>query len=274
MPTGLRQWRWDSSTLPSYHHDGINSPLNLSLSPPPRTSLNDSRDDLESFAGRWLWKCRNMSSPDTATLVTTKHGPHQSLAPIRTHIRLAMCPHQIRPFSMTEISRERPVQRRASRKKWDRVPLIGRLWQAGGFGFGGIGYVRATKSFFVLAHTVKGYYVAFVLIMVITALVTLYHKQIVEWLTPVTQWMHECVGSLPCPSLLSNRLQFVLGLGHSHSCSICDIIPPSLRPRNRSCPVWPRLGTLDWIRHCLRRHFHWRSWQLLVRPQTYPLFCY
>jgi len=36
-----------------------------------------------------------------------------------------------------------------------------------------------------------GYYVIFIVILVITALVTLYHKQIVEWLTPVTLWLHE-----------------------------------------------------------------------------------
>lgn len=36
-----------------------------------------------------------------------------------------------------------------------------------------------------------GYYVLFVVILVITALVTLYHKQIVGWLTPVTRWLHD-----------------------------------------------------------------------------------
>ncbi|KAF8151755.1 hypothetical protein B0H34DRAFT_755977 [Crassisporium funariophilum] len=34
------------------------------------------------------------------------------------------------------------------------------------------------------------YYLALVVILVISALVILYHKQIVAWLTPVTQWLH------------------------------------------------------------------------------------
>ena len=37
----------------------------------------------------------------------------------------------------------------------------------------------------------SGYYVAVVIILVITTLVTIYHKQIVDWLTPVTRWLHE-----------------------------------------------------------------------------------
>jgi len=36
-----------------------------------------------------------------------------------------------------------------------------------------------------------GYYVALVVILVLTALMTLYHKQIVDWLTPITRWLHE-----------------------------------------------------------------------------------
>lgn len=36
-----------------------------------------------------------------------------------------------------------------------------------------------------------GYYVALVLILVITALVAIYHTQIVNELTPVTRWLHE-----------------------------------------------------------------------------------
>lgn len=43
-----------------------------------------------------------------------------------------------------------------------------------------------------------GYYVAFVLILTITALTSIYHKQIVEWLTPVTKWLHEYVFPVAC----------------------------------------------------------------------------
>ncbi|KAK0414399.1 hypothetical protein EV421DRAFT_1728635, partial [Armillaria borealis] len=35
------------------------------------------------------------------------------------------------------------------------------------------------------------YYVALVIILVLTALMTLYHTQIVDWLTPVSKWLHE-----------------------------------------------------------------------------------
>lgn len=37
----------------------------------------------------------------------------------------------------------------------------------------------------------KGYYVALVIILVITALVSIYHKKIVDWLEPVTRWLFE-----------------------------------------------------------------------------------
>ena len=36
-----------------------------------------------------------------------------------------------------------------------------------------------------------GYYVAFIIILVITALVSIYHTQIVHWLRPVADWMHK-----------------------------------------------------------------------------------
>jgi hypothetical protein len=36
-----------------------------------------------------------------------------------------------------------------------------------------------------------GYYVILVLILVITVLVSVYHKQIVHWLTPAAEWLHK-----------------------------------------------------------------------------------
>ena len=36
-----------------------------------------------------------------------------------------------------------------------------------------------------------GYYVIGIILVVITALVTIYHTQIVKWLTPVTRWLFE-----------------------------------------------------------------------------------
>lgn len=43
----------------------------------------------------------------------------------------------------------------------------------------------------IIDNVDTGYYVALVVILVLTALMTLYHKQIVDWLTPVTRWLHE-----------------------------------------------------------------------------------
>lgn len=39
---------------------------------------------------------------------------------------------------------------------------------------------------FPLAH-----YIALILITVLVILMSVYHKQIVEWLKPAAQWMHE-----------------------------------------------------------------------------------
>ena len=51
--------------------------------------------------------------------------------------------------------------------------------------------VHFRSSFPASSSENAGYYVIVTVILVITALVTLYHKQIVEWLTPVTLWLHE-----------------------------------------------------------------------------------
>lgn len=40
-------------------------------------------------------------------------------------------------------------------------------------------------------YILLGYYVAVVIILILTALMTLYHKQIVHWLRPAADWMHE-----------------------------------------------------------------------------------
>ena len=36
-----------------------------------------------------------------------------------------------------------------------------------------------------------GYYVAFIIALIGVALFTIYHKQIVDWLKPAADWMHE-----------------------------------------------------------------------------------
>lgn len=36
-----------------------------------------------------------------------------------------------------------------------------------------------------------GFYVAFGVGLILTVLVTIYHLQIVDWLTPATNWLHK-----------------------------------------------------------------------------------
>ncbi|KAG6809198.1 hypothetical protein H0H92_001185 [Tricholoma furcatifolium] len=49
---------------------------------------------------------------------------------------------------------------------------------------------RELKSGAVDWKTIR-YYVALVVILVLTALITIFHTQIVDWLTPVTRWMYQ-----------------------------------------------------------------------------------
>ncbi|PFH48524.1 hypothetical protein AMATHDRAFT_87049 [Amanita thiersii Skay4041] len=68
------------------------------------------------------------------------------------------------------------------------------------------------------------YYVALVIILVVTALVTLYHKQIVHWLTPVTRWLHD----LPFGWLVPIGVLFVISFpplfGHEIVAILCGLV--------------------------------------------------
>ena len=55
------------------------------------------------------------------------------------------------------------------------------------------------------ANGALGYYVALIILTTITVLISLYHEEIVEWLTPATRWLHECVSTTKCNNL---RLTF------------------------------------------------------------------
>jgi len=89
-----------------------------------------------------------------------------SLPPTLSHAPLA--PPPVRPQSSLE-----------------RVCSIGRNLLAGVFGYGGIGYVcRSSLSFLLLINHLLGYYVIAIILAVITALITIFHHQIVEKLTP------------------------------------------------------------------------------------------
>ncbi|KAF5375564.1 hypothetical protein D9615_009175 [Tricholomella constricta] len=68
------------------------------------------------------------------------------------------------------------------------------------------------------------YYVGLVIILVITALVSIYHKQIVEWLTPVTRWLHD----LPFGWLVPIGVLFVISFpplfGHEIVAILCGLV--------------------------------------------------
>ncbi|KIY63711.1 hypothetical protein CYLTODRAFT_493693 [Cylindrobasidium torrendii FP15055 ss-10] len=91
-------------------------------------------------------------------------------------------------------------------------------------GSGAIDWKSMASWRFWLRREWLWYYVAFVLIMVITALVTLYHKQIVEWLTPVTEWMHELSWGWVIPILVLFVISFPPLFGHEIVAVLCGLV--------------------------------------------------
>ena len=65
-------------------------------------------------------------------------------------------------------------------------------------------------SFQVMIRTFvgPGYYVALVVILIISALIIIYHTQIVDWLTPVARWMHKYVYFNHLSSMFANVIKF------------------------------------------------------------------
>ena len=53
-----------------------------------------------------------------------------------------------------------------------------------------------------------GYYVILTVILVITTLIVLFHKQIVTWLTPVAIWLYEYVHFIHLPTTVPNVINF------------------------------------------------------------------
>ncbi|KAF8057598.1 hypothetical protein FPV67DRAFT_1528121 [Lyophyllum atratum] len=68
------------------------------------------------------------------------------------------------------------------------------------------------------------YYVALVLILVVTALVTIYHKQIVEWLTPVTRWLHDLRFGWLVPIGVLFVISFPPLFGHEIVAILCGLV--------------------------------------------------
>jgi hypothetical protein len=103
-------------------------------------------------------------------------------------------PSTSRPQKMLEPLLEPPALPPAKRGSSRVVCLIGKRWEIGGFGSARTGFVCYPyffcEFFFSLTvDTLPGYYVIFTLILVITALGSIYHTQIVNDLTPVTRFL-------------------------------------------------------------------------------------
>ncbi|KDR72938.1 hypothetical protein GALMADRAFT_252295 [Galerina marginata CBS 339.88] len=68
------------------------------------------------------------------------------------------------------------------------------------------------------------YYVILVVILTITALVTIYHKQIVTWLTPVTLWLHDLKFGWLVPIGILFVLSFPPLFGHEIVAILCGLV--------------------------------------------------
>lgn len=77
----------------------------------------------------------------------------------------------------------------------DRVSSTGRHFPAGDSGYVGSGYVRGAFQFTLLLmfNILLGYYVIAIILSVITALITIYHHQIVAQLTPAAHTIKKSV---------------------------------------------------------------------------------
>jgi hypothetical protein len=77
----------------------------------------------------------------------------------------------------------------------ERVSSTGRLFPAGASGYVGSGYVRSIFQFIFLLifNPLLGYYVIAIILSVITALITIYHHQIVAQLTPAAHTVKRSV---------------------------------------------------------------------------------
>lgn len=88
---------------------------------------------------------------------------------------------------------EHPAQPQAKLRNFrGQGPSIGIDWLKGGSGSDANGFVSRRPVNFGNTDIIPlGYYIALLLICAITTLVTLYHQEIVHFLRPAADWMHE-----------------------------------------------------------------------------------
>ncbi|TFY77770.1 hypothetical protein EWM64_g6242, partial [Hericium alpestre] len=68
------------------------------------------------------------------------------------------------------------------------------------------------------------YYVALVIILVLTALMTIYHTQIVHWLTPATNWMKNLTVGWLIPIAILFVISFPPLFGHEIVAILCGVV--------------------------------------------------
>ncbi|KAJ3557928.1 hypothetical protein NP233_g11619 [Leucocoprinus birnbaumii] len=68
------------------------------------------------------------------------------------------------------------------------------------------------------------YYVILVVILVLTALMTIFHKQIVDWLTPVTKWLHGLSFGWIVPIAILFVISFPPLFGHEIVAILCGLV--------------------------------------------------
>ncbi|ETW82593.1 hypothetical protein HETIRDRAFT_237518, partial [Heterobasidion irregulare TC 32-1] len=68
------------------------------------------------------------------------------------------------------------------------------------------------------------YYIGLTIIGVLTALITIYHKQIVHWLTPKTTWMHDLPAGWTIPIAILFVISFPPLFGHEIVAILCGVV--------------------------------------------------
>ena len=161
--------------LPHFHYWGHPPPYLLS-SPTP-----------DYFFPLWLqpcppfhiWHMVTLGQIVTCTLRTTLH--HNT--PLLIHQQPSLG-----STSLPQAPSYAPQAPPPARRKYslERVSSTGSYSTAGVSGYVGSGYVRSVFQYFLLliSNPLLGYYVIAIILSVITALVTIYHRQIVAQLTP------------------------------------------------------------------------------------------
>ncbi|KAF5346208.1 hypothetical protein D9756_011139 [Leucocoprinus leucothites] len=91
-------------------------------------------------------------------------------------------------------------------------------------GKGAIDWKAMTNWRFWIRREWLWYYVALVIILVLTALMTLYHKQIVDWLTPVTKWLHDLSFGWIVPIAVLFVISFPPLFGHEIVAILCGLV--------------------------------------------------